>query len=241
VCVALHFDGSYSSLFTTLYSGGTVIIRPRDALLFARTFFNAVVNENVTYSGSRRVFAPATRESTDWGLSNSPLAMIALGGEAIPAADLRSLWAHAPRMRVFNRYGPTETTICVTDVELRSDALRDDTIPIGTPHPGVSFYLVDDGKMVDEVNTVGELHIGGDQLMDGYWNAPELTARALSTDIVSGETLYRTGDLAYRDLDGNYVYVDRADRVIKRSGVRISLVELSGAISSLARSRPRRA
>jgi len=235
LCVSpFHFDGSYSSLFTTLYSGGTVIIRPRDALLFARTFFNAVVNENVTYSGFTPAYLRLLLASPQiGGLSNSPLAMIALGGEAIPAADLRSLWAHAPRMRVFNRYGPTETTICVTDVELRSDALRDDTIPIGTPHPGVSFYLVDDGKMVDEVNTVGELHIGGDQLMDGYWNAPELTARALSTDIVSGETLYRTGDLAYRDLDGNYVYVDRADRVIKRSGVRISLVELSGAISSL--------
>jgi D-alanine--poly(phosphoribitol) ligase subunit 1 len=235
LCVSpFHFDGSYSSLFTTLYSGGTVIIRPRDALLFARTFFNAVVNEKVTYSGFTPAYLRLLLASPQIGaLSGSPLEMIALGGEAIPAADLRSLWSQDPQMRVFNRYGPTETTICVTDVELRPDALRDDTVPIGTPHPGVSFYLINDGTVVEEANTVGELYIGGDQLMDGYWNAPELTARVLTTEIVIGETLYRTGDLAYRDVDGNYVYVDRADRVIKRSGVRISLVELNGAISSL--------
>jgi acyl-coenzyme A synthetase/AMP-(fatty) acid ligase len=46
-------------------------------------------------------------------------------------------------------------------------------------------------------------------------------------------TVYRTGDLVYRDKNGRYVYVDRADRVIKRSGVRISLVELSEAMRSL--------
>jgi D-alanine--poly(phosphoribitol) ligase subunit 1 len=56
----------------------------------------------------------------------------------------------------------------------------------------------------------------------------------LRTDVVPGELVYRTGDLVYRDGNGRYVYVDRADRVIKRSGVRISLVELSEAMRSLA-------
>jgi acyl-coenzyme A synthetase/AMP-(fatty) acid ligase len=47
---------------------------------------------------------------------------------------------------------------------------------------------------------------------------------------VPGTTTYRTGDLVYRDENGLYVYLDRADRVVKRSGVRISLVELSESI-----------
>ena len=55
----------------------------------------------------------------------------------------------------------------------------------------------------------------------------------LRTDIVPGETVYRTGDLVYRDNNGNYVYVDRADRVINRNGLRISLIELSEAIREL--------
>ena len=53
----------------------------------------------------------------------------------------------------------------------------------------------------------------------------------MRSDLVPGETLYRTGDLVYRDETGNYVYVDRTDRVVKRSGVRISLVELSASMS----------
>ena len=72
-------------------------------------------------------------------------------------------------------------------------------MPIGQPHPGVTFHLVDDeGRLVDSANRVGELYIGGSQLMDGYWGAPELTADVLRTDVVGGETVYRTGDLVYR-------------------------------------------
>ena len=59
-----------------------------------------------------------------------------------------------------------------------------------------------------------------------YLNAPALSAAVLRTDVVEGTTLYRTGDLAYRDDRGNYVYVGRSDRVIKRHGVRMSLVEV---------------
>ena len=64
-----------------------------------------------------------------------------------------------------------------------------------------------------EVNT-GELYIGGTQLMAGYWGAPDLTASVLRDDVVPGQTVYRTGDLVYRDRWDRYVYVDRADRVI---------------------------
>jgi len=69
--------------------------------------------------------------------------------------------------------------------------------------------------------------------MSGYWGAPKLTAQALRTDVVPGQTVYRTGDLARRDHDGNYVYVDRADGVVKRHAVRISLVELGEVLCAL--------
>jgi acyl-coenzyme A synthetase/AMP-(fatty) acid ligase len=98
----------------------------------------------------------------------------------------------------------------------------------------VTFHLADqDGVLVSEEGAVGELYIGGSQLMEGYWGAPDLTAAVLRDDVVPGETVYRTGDLVYRDRRGNFVYVDRADRVIKRSGVRISLLELTVAMERL--------
>jgi acyl-coenzyme A synthetase/AMP-(fatty) acid ligase len=167
-------------------------------------------------------------------LADSTLEVIALGGEAFTVADLRSLWSRVPALRVFNRYGPTETTIAVTNVELTPGMVEGGRITIGRPHPGVSFVLVDEeGQVVDEANRTAELYVGGVQLMDGYWADPVLTQEVLRSDVVSGMTLYRTGDLVYRDESDNYFYVDRADRVVKRSGVRISLVELSSLISQI--------
>jgi D-alanine--poly(phosphoribitol) ligase subunit 1 len=236
LCVSpFHFDGSYANLFSTLIMGGTVVIRPREALLFPRTFFNTVEREKVTYSGFTPSYLRLLLASPQLSsLDHSTLEIIALGGEAIAAGDLRSLWTHAPGIRVFNRYGPTETTIAVTNFEVTPESLDDGEIAIGQPHPGVTFALIDDeGRPVARPNEVGELYVGGIQLMDGYWANPDLTESVIKTDVVANERMYRTGDLVYRDERNNYVYVDRVDRVIKRNGVRTSLVELSTSLRSL--------
>jgi acyl-coenzyme A synthetase/AMP-(fatty) acid ligase len=167
-------------------------------------------------------------------LAGTVLRIIALGGEAASLADVETVWQAAPGLEVWNRYGPTETTIAVTHIKLTPDLTANGTIPIGRPHPGVDFYLVDEaGDVIDAPGTVGELYIGGAQLMSGYWRAPDLTAEVLRQDVIAGASVYRTGDLMYRDDAGNYVYVARADRVVKRSGMRISLVEMGEAMRKL--------
>jgi D-alanine--poly(phosphoribitol) ligase subunit 1 len=236
LCVSpFHFDGSYDNVFPTLVSGGTIVIRARESLLFPRTFFKTVANEGITYSGFTPSYLRLLLSSPQFSmLSESQLELVALGGEALTVADVRALWSHLPNLRVFNRYGPTETTIAVTNFELTPEMIAKGTVPIGTPHPGVTFVLVgDDGKVINAANQTGELCIGGVQLMEGYWAEPVLTSQVMRDDIVPGETLYRTGDLVYRNDDGNYVYVDRVDRVVKRSGVRISLVELSESLNKV--------
>ncbi len=110
---------------------------------------------------------------------------------------------------------------------------------MGGPHPGVSFTLIDnDHRVIKGSHQTGELYIGGVQLMAGYWANPALSREVMRNDILPGETLYRTGDLAYRDDRGDYVYVDRVDRVVKRSGVRISLVELNASMNKILASSP---
>ena len=236
LCVSpFHFDGSFGTLFPTLYAGGALVIRPREALLFPRTFFNAVKKEGITYTGFSPTYLRLLLASPQMDqLAATTLSVVALGGEACSSADVQALWEAAPHVQVFNRYGPTETTIAVTHVKLTQQTLARGPVPIGRPHPGVTFHLVDSaGQLVDSADRIGELYIGGSQLMDGYWGAPDLTGEVLRTDVVSGETVYRTGDLVYRTETGDYVYVDRADRVIKRLGVRISLIELGEAMGSL--------
>jgi amino acid adenylation domain-containing protein len=235
LCVSpFYFDGSFATLFPTLFSGGAVVIRPY-SLLFSRTFFDTVINEGITYTGFSPSFLRLLLASPQMvKLFDSTLDVIALGGEASSIADIRMLLSFAPKIRVFNRYGPTETTIVVTHVHLTPEMTADGTVPIGTPHPSVSFHLVDgDGRIIEDSGTVGELYIGGVQLMTGYWGDPTLTEEVLRTDIAPGETVYRTGDLVYRNRDGNYVFFDRADKVINRNGIRISLIELNEAIRNV--------
>ncbi len=236
LCVSpFHFDGSYANLFPTLVSGGTVVLRPRDALLFPRAFFKAVASEEITYAGFTpsylRLLVTSPQMST---LAGSTLKMVAMGGETVSVADLRTLWSFAPAMRVFTRYGPTETAIAVSHAELTPAMIDEGSVTIGRPHPGVSFILADDdGQVITGQQQMGELCIGGVQLMEGYWANPALTREVMRTDIVPAETLYRTGDLVYRNGDGNYFFVGRTDRVVKRNGVRISLVELSESMNQL--------
>lgn len=150
------------------------------------------------------------------------------------AIDVARLWELLPGLRVFNRYGPTETTIQVTTYEVLREDVLSGTVPIGWPHRGVTFHVVDeDGRIIRGPNEVGELHIGGNQLMRGYWGDNELTSQVLRDDVVAGTTVFRTGDLVYRDLRGRYMYVGRTDSVVKRNGIRVSLHEIARVLRGI--------
>jgi D-alanine--poly(phosphoribitol) ligase subunit 1 len=233
LCVSpVHFDGSFSAIFPPLVRGVPLVIPDREALLFPRRFFTIVSREGITATSFSPSYLRLLRSSGRLPqLDDTPLRVMALGGEAPSTADIRAVWTASPGLRVVNRYGPTETTIAVAHLELTPELLDAGQVPIGHPHSGSSFHLVDEhGTLVDRPGAVGELHIGGMQLMAGYLNDPARSAAVLRTDVVEGTTIYRTGDLVFRDDRGNYVYVGRSDRVIKRHGVRMSLVEVTEAL-----------
>src|SRR5271166_4513270 len=236
LCVSpVHFDGSFSAIFPPLVRGVPLVIPDREALLFPRRFFSIVVSEGITATSFSPSYLRLLRSSGRLArLADTPLRVMALGGEAPSTADIRAVWAASPGLRVVNRYGPTEATIAVAHLELTPELLDAGLVPIGHPHPGSSFHLVDEhGRLVDRPGVVGELYIGGLQLMAGYLNDPALSAAVLRTDVVEGTTLYRTGNRVFRDDRGNYVYVGRSDRVIKRHGVRMSLIEVTEALGGM--------
>lgn len=237
LCVSpFHFVGSYGTLFPLPVVGGSLVIAPRESLALPRMFFRILIRERITHTSFSPTYLRLLLGSPEIGqLASSSLVAMSLGGEVLTMADLRALWAAAPELEIFNRYGQTETTIAVTTYRLDRDSLRDAaSVPIGPPNPGVAFFVVgEDGRLVDGAGQVGELYVGGPQLMMGYWRDPELTAAALRSDVVAGETLYRTGDLVYRDEQGVYFSAGRVDQMVKRSGIRISLTEVVAALVGL--------
>ncbi len=234
LCVSpVHFDGSFSLIFPTLYFGGYLVIPDRDSISFPRSYFSALRRHRInTVSFSPSFLRLLMTAGGLRALGDTNVEVLALGGEALSSSEVRIIWEAKPSIRVFNRYGPTETTISVSDLELAPDMLADGYVPIGPPHPGSSFHLVSgDGSLVSDVDEPAALYVGGSQLMTGYLGAPELTSSVLRSDVVADQVLYKTGDLVRLDRYGRYVFVGRTDSVVKHRGVRVSLVEISEQLS----------
>jgi D-alanine--poly(phosphoribitol) ligase subunit 1 len=230
-----HFDGSYGAVFPTLVAGGCAVVPRREELLFLRRFFDVLGHEKITHASSAPSYLRLLLSSGQAPLLGATsLETFALGGEACVASDVARLWELAPQVRVFNRYGPTEATIAVTNYEVSAGDVASGEIPIGAPVEGTRFYLLGPtGDVVQGPRETGELCIGGEQLMSGYWGDPVLSAKVLVEGAVPGEVVYKTGDLAYRDERGLFYWAGRCDDVVKRNGVRVSLEEVSSAFRKL--------
>ena len=135
-----------------------------------------------------------------------------------------------------NSYGPTETTITVT--QYNCAFLEGDVVPIGAPIFNTSIYILDKNLNQLPIGTTGELYIGGVSLARGYFNKPHLTAEKFisnpfATNDSQGSRLYRTGDLGRYFKDGNIEFLGRVDHQVKIRGFRIELGEIESVIQSL--------
>lgn len=133
------------------------------------------------------------------------------------------------RARVYNSYGPTESTICVTYYECSPE--DPPTIPIGKPLANYSTYIVNrDGKLMPP-GVPGELWVSGPGVARGYLNRPELTGEAfINNPFAPMKRLYKTGDLARWRFDRNLEFLGRIDHQVKIRGYRIELGEIENRL-----------
>src|ERR1035441_51252 len=133
---------------------------------------------------------------------------------------------------MYNMYGPTETTIWSTTFQITVDS---DSIPIGKPIVNTQVYVLDSGLQPVAAGGVGDLYIGGDGVVRGYWRRPDLTAeRFLSDPFQPGNRMYRTGDIARFLPDGSLEFLGRADFQVKLRGFRIKIGEIEAALENQA-------
>ena len=160
----------------------------------------------------------------------SALRTILFAGEVFPVKHLRALQAHLPNRRYFNLYGPTETNVC-TFYEVPPSVPEDRSVPfpIGKVCSHLSGKVVDENQQAVTRGDEGELCIAGPGVMQGYWNLPEQSAGAFLGDISDGRW-YKTGDLVVEEVDGNYLYRGRRDRMIKKRGYRVELGEIESCL-----------
>ncbi|WP_328601818.1 amino acid adenylation domain-containing protein [Nocardia terrae] len=151
-----------------------------------------------------------------------------VGGEACPA-DLVRRWASA--LRLFNGYGPTETTIMATQ---SAALIPDRPVTIGPALPGVRALVLDARLRPVPPGGHGELYLGGPGVAQGYRHRPAATAERFVADpFHPGERLYRTGDLVRAEVGGEMVFLGRADDQLALRGRRVEAGEVAAALTVL--------
>jgi len=203
------------------FGGRNVLItNPRDMAGFVKELgrqrFTAITGVNTLFNGLLNT--PGFEE-----LDFSDLRMTLGGGMAVQRS-VAERWKKVTGVTLVEAYGLTETApaACINPMDL-----EDYNGAIGLPIPSTECRVIDsDGKPLP-VGETGELCIRGPQVMLGYWNRPEETAKVLSDD-----GWLRTGDMARMDEQGFFYIVDRKKDMILVSGFNVYPNEIEDVVAT---------
>lgn len=154
---------------------------------------------------------------------------IMIGGEPFPLKLLQTL-QNKTSAKIYNMYGPTETTIWSTV----SDLTHKNRIDIGSPIINTEIYIVDENLLILQNGQIGEICIAGKGLAKGYAGRDDLTAERFTCLPQKPDVrVYRTGDVGKYLPNGDLVCLGRTDNQIKIRGHRIELEEIETYLNQI--------
>jgi nonribosomal peptide synthetase DhbF len=231
------FDFSVWEMWGAWWHGGAAVVVPVECTYDAALLADLLSVQKITVLNQvPSMFGQLVARMDGSGRSFPDLRHIVFGGEAVNLSDVRR-WRDAgcaPRARLANMYGITETTVHVTYRAL-DDGLRPGpagTTPIGQPLAHLGVLLLDAGLRPVPPGTPGQLAVHGAGVGQGYLNRPDQTAeRFVSLPDVSGP-VYLSGDWAIADEYNDLHYIGRQDDQIQLRGLRIERGEVAAAVLS---------
>ncbi|TRX00058.1 non-ribosomal peptide synthetase, partial [Candidatus Methylobacter oryzae] len=215
------FDSSVAGLFWTLGQGGRLYLPADDIAKEPAALAGLIADGQVSHLLALPSFYALLLKQAGSKLQH--LKTVIVAGETCSTEVVRQHYAALPRVPLYNEYGPTECTVW-SSVHLTNRDDLDRPLSIGRPIDNARLYILDGSGNLLPVGVPGELHIGGEGVVRGYWNCTELTAKRFIADPFTEEAnarIYKTGDLArWRD-DGTIEFLGRNDFQVKIRGFRI--------------------
>lgn len=211
------FDLSVMDVYTALATGGCIFCLDKKLQLSMADMLAELGKSKVKYWISTPSFADMCLADRSFDENLIPeLENFLFCGEKLTNRTAEKLMGRFPKAKVINTYGPTESTVAVTDVEISKEmAASEKDLPIGRCKPGTEI-------LIDENN--GEIIIKGNTVSKGYFRDAEKTAKAFFV-AEDGERCYRTGDAGHFEGDMLY-YGGRIDLQVKLHGYRIELGDI---------------
>ncbi|MEK6675427.1 MAG: amino acid adenylation domain-containing protein [Planctomycetota bacterium] len=226
-----HFDLSILDLYVPIKHGATVVLIPEEMAREPIGLANLIAEKRISmWYSAPSILSMLAQYGQMEKYDYSAVKMVLFAGEVFPIVHLRRLKQKLPHPRYFNLYGPTETNVC-TYYEVPNSIAEDRTepYPIGKVCSHLDGLVVDSNDGSVTSGSEGELCISGPSVLQGYWNRPEWTENAFLPN-KKNERWYRTGDLVVEEPDGNYRFLGRKDRMVKKRGYRIELGEIEACL-----------
>ena len=226
-----HFDLSILDIYSPVKHGAALVLIGEEIgkqpLELAQLI--ADMNISVWYSAPSILSLMAQAGKLE-SRGYASLRLVLFAGEVFPITHLKSLVKQLPHPRYFNLYGPTETNVCTYyEVPTPISDERTEPMPIGKVCSHLEGVVVDrDGNVVSK-GAEGELCIRGAGVTHGYWNLPEQSRNSFIA-VGAPPVYYRTGDIVVEEPDGNFRYLGRKDRMIKKRGFRVELGEIEACL-----------
>jgi len=226
----LYFDACLKELYPTLKFGGTTWLVPKSCFSFPIQlveYLNTHRINTICWVVSALTMISAT--GTFSTVKPETLHTIAFGSEVFPVKQFKRWREVLPDAKFTNLYGPTEATGMSCYYHVDREFEDTDAIPIGKPFRNTGIILLDENNKEAAFGEPGEICIRGTCLTMGYFGQPDKTAEVFTQNPLQTrfpELIYRTGDIAHYNADGDLVFVSRKDYQIKHMGHRIELGEI---------------
>ena len=233
------FDFSVWEIWGALLYGGRLVVTPHWVTRQPEAFFELMVRESVTVLNQSPTAFAQLVGFIETGHPASDVALglryVIFGAEALDVAALKPWFERFgdQNPRLVNMYGITETCVHVTYQPITAETPHGPS-PIGVGIPDLDIYVLDKGLNPAPFGAPGEIHVGGAGPARGYLNRPELTAERFVPDPFArsaGERLYRAGDRARIEQNGDLIFLGRIDHQVKIHGYRIETGEIQAVLA----------
>lgn len=211
-----HIAGLFTAINGLAFGITQVLIpNPRDTKLFVKEMaaYRPQWLANVPSLYLMLLNDPGFRK-----LDFSDLLFCISGAAPFPVEGIRQFEAAVGEGKVIELFGMTETCVVVTS-NPRTGSKKIGTVGIPLPSTKVKIVDLETGEQEVPVGEVGEIIASGPQIMSGYHNKPDETAKAMR--VHDGDLYMHTGDIGLMDEDGYVQIVDRAKDMISVSGFKV--------------------
>lgn len=228
----ISFDLSIQDLFSAFLSGGCLFVLPKKVMMAPHKYINDHKLTVWTSVPSVGIFMDNMKQLSANSLTTLRCSLFC--GEGLPC-DIATKWKlAAPYSEVINFYGPTEATVMFSSyswgVLSKSQECYNGFVSIGKPFNEMQVKLIEDSNEVSN-GSIGEICVYGEQVIQGYFKDEALTKEKFITfPDDKNRVWYRTGDLAKKLKDGNYVFIGRVDDQLQVRGNRVEMLEIDKVV-----------